>query len=95
MNDSTNGTVGVSQKIAVVRHMAQIGAIDQMTAMQRYGCARLASRINDLRKDGFDILGDWVHYCTADQVKKRYMRYLLRPTERNLALLNNWNINVC
>lgn len=95
MNESTNGAVGVTQKLAVVRHMARIGPIDQLTALQNYGCARLASRINDLRKDGFEIVGDWVHYCTADMVKKRYMRYLLRPTERNLALLKSWDITVC
>lgn len=38
----------------VLDYMSRVGSITQYEAMQYFGCARLASRINDLRRMGHD-----------------------------------------
>lgn len=43
----------------VIRHMRDYGSISSMEAMQEYGIMRLASRISDLRAQGYDIDVKW------------------------------------
>lgn len=40
----------------ILRHLRDFGTITSMEAVQEYGIMRLASRINDLRKQGYDII---------------------------------------
>lgn len=40
----------------IIRHLRDFGTITHMEAEQEYGIMRLASRINDLRKRGYDII---------------------------------------
>lgn len=40
----------------ILRHLMDFGTITSVEAMQEYGIMRLASRINDLRKQGYDII---------------------------------------
>lgn len=37
----------------IKQHLDQFGAIDAMTAMNLYGIMRLASRMSDLKHDGY------------------------------------------
>ncbi|MBO5567795.1 MAG: helix-turn-helix domain-containing protein [Clostridia bacterium] len=39
----------------IVRHMNDYGSITSLEAMTEYGIMRLASRISDLKKAGYDI----------------------------------------
>ena len=39
----------------ILRHMKDYGSIDPMVAIKEYGCMRLASRISDLRYQGYPI----------------------------------------
>lgn len=39
----------------ILRHMREQGSITQREALQDYGIARLASRINDIRKTGVPV----------------------------------------
>lgn len=39
----------------ILDYMRQYGPITQMEALDLFGCARLASRINDLRRAGYNI----------------------------------------
>ena len=45
----------LKQTELIIRHMRDYGSISSLTAMQEYGIMRLASRINDLRGQGYDI----------------------------------------
>ena len=45
----------LKQTELIIRHMRDYGSISSLTAMQEYGIMRLASRINDLRVQGYDI----------------------------------------
>ena len=39
----------------ILKHLEKYGSITSAEAMSEYGIARLASRINDLKKDGVQI----------------------------------------
>lgn len=43
------------QKDRVIEHILAYGSISQLEAFQLYGCFRLASRICDLKKAGYNI----------------------------------------
>jgi hypothetical protein len=45
-----------TQKARVLDHLKKWGAITPLSALKWYGCYRLASRINELRKEGHIIL---------------------------------------
>lgn len=42
----------------IIRHMQDYGSISSMEAIQEYGILRLASRISDLREQGYDIVSE-------------------------------------
>ena len=42
----------------IMRHLKDFGSITSQEAMQEYGIMRLASRINDLRRDGVMIVSE-------------------------------------
>jgi hypothetical protein len=44
-----------TQTAAILSHLKRGWKITQTDAFRKYGCWRLASRINDLRNAGFDI----------------------------------------
>lgn len=44
----------------VIRHLKEVGSITSAEAMQEYGIYRLASRINDLKKNGIKIITNMV-----------------------------------
>lgn len=44
----------------ILRHLRDYGSITQGEAYSEYGIARLASRINDLKKKGFIITSETV-----------------------------------
>ena len=53
MND-----IKLTQCDRILRHLNCFGSISSLEAMQEYGIMRLASRINDLKKRGYRIIGE-------------------------------------
>lgn len=47
-----------SQALRVLEYIRQFGSIDQIQALRDLGVIRSASRIFDLRKQGYDIVGE-------------------------------------
>lgn len=45
-----------SQKSKILAYLRTGKSITQFEALHRFGCMRLASRINDLRNDGWGVL---------------------------------------
>lgn len=45
----------MTQNEVILRHLREYGQITSMDAIMRYGCTRLAARIAELKKDGYDI----------------------------------------
>ena len=71
----------MTQNDIILEHMKQEGSITSAEAMNRYGIARLASRINDLKKKGYEITTTLVITKTRLGRKCRYARYTLEPKE--------------
>jgi hypothetical protein len=42
----------------IIRHLQEVGPIDDLTAYSEYGIRRLASRIHDLKVRGYDIVAE-------------------------------------
>jgi hypothetical protein len=60
------------QTESILRHLQIHGSIEPLTALQQYGCFRLASRIWDLRSAGHDI-----HTENVTSGGKTYAKYTL------------------
>lgn len=56
----------MSQAQAIVAYMTMYGSITSKEAEERLGVMRLASRIHDLKREGYHITYEW------EQVKTRY-----------------------
>lgn len=56
----------ISQSERILNYIEENGSITQMEALREFGCMRLASRICDLRKAGFNIVSQ------SEQAKNRY-----------------------
>ena len=61
----------MSQKLRILAHLRR-AQIDPMTALRRYGCLRLAARIDELRHQGHEIASRLV-----ERGGKRFARYRL------------------
>jgi len=48
------------QNTAVLNHMKKDGNITAIEALNLYGCFRLAARIYELKKEGFEIVAEQV-----------------------------------
>lgn len=72
--------MATSQCDRILRHLKDFGSITSMEAMQDYGIMRLASRINDLRSQGFKIKSETVAAKNRYGETTRYAIYKLEET---------------
>ena len=66
------------QKDMIMLHLARYGSITSNEAKDRYAIARLASRINELRKMGFPIVKETECGVNKFGEKVFYSRYFLK-----------------
>ena len=52
------GNIKLSQCDKIIRHLQDHGSITSLEAINEYGILRLASRVNDLRRRGLNIVGE-------------------------------------
>lgn len=67
-----------SQKKKILRHLETFGSIDPVQALQEYGIHRLAARIDELRRDDWEIDTHIVSTINRFGDEVRYGRYVLR-----------------
>ena len=48
----------ITQKDRILRHLKDFGSITSLEAITEYGILRLASRINDLKRQGYHIISE-------------------------------------
>ena len=70
----------MTQNEVIIMHLEKEGAITSAEAMNLYGIARLASRVDELRKRGHHIKTTYIELKTRLGKKGRYASYSL---ERN------------
>ena len=63
----------------ILDYMKRFGSINPLEALKDIGCFRLASRISDLRKQGYPIISERVNYMTKLGEAKHFNEY--RPKE--------------
>lgn len=63
----------MSQTDAIKAHLQTGAAITPLEALDKYGCFRLAARIDELRREGLEI-----ETVTQTRNGKRYAAYQLR-----------------
>ena len=61
----------MSQEQDILYHIHNIGGITPLEALEKYGCFRLASRINDLRSQGHKI-----QTIMVENKGKKYAKYV-------------------
>ena len=66
----------------ILMHMKKYGSITPDEAKAEYGCARLASRINELRAQGYAIETEMVSFKGRHGGKGHYARYRLAEVEK-------------
>lgn len=69
------------QKTRVLDYMRRYGAITQLDALRDLSCMRLASRISELRKDGFEIQRTMVTTKNRDGEPVSFAQYRLLKEE--------------
>lgn len=65
----------ITQCDMILNYMRYKGAITQKDALGFFGCARLASRISDLRRAGYNIKTDLITRKVEYFGKTHYVRY--------------------
>lgn len=73
-NINDNEAQSASQNKQIAAWLNSGNTITSLEALQRFGCMRLASRINDLRQRGMDIVTEKVITATG----KRVAQYSLK-----------------
>jgi len=66
-------TPNKNQKIKILRYLAKGCALTATEALPAWGCARLAARIYDLKKDGHDIKSEFVTAPSGKKVKSYWL----------------------
>ena len=59
----------------IVDYMKQFGSINPLEALTDIGCMRLASRISDLKKQGYPIISERVNYKNRLGEAKHFNKY--------------------
>ena len=69
------------QNERILNHLAENGSITQIEALNKLGVLRLASRISDLRRKGYDFDSEMVTVRNQWGEKCRVKRYSLREVD--------------
>lgn len=67
----------INQCARVLRHLKDYGSITAMEAMQEYSIMRLASRISDLKAQGYPIKREIITDKNRYGEKTHYAKYIL------------------
>lgn len=67
-----------TQNERILRHLKEIGKITPIQALQEYGIMRLASRISDLKKEGYEITKTFKTHVNKFGERTHYAVYELK-----------------
>lgn len=71
-----------SQEKQILRDLQTGIRLTSMDALSNYGCARLASRISQLRKEGFNIQREMIDVPTRNGRGAKIARYFMVPESK-------------
>jgi hypothetical protein len=67
----------------ILMHLQDYGSITSIQAMQEYGIMRLASRINDLKREGYNIVSETMKSHNRFGETVHYSVYRLKEEKEN------------
>lgn len=70
----------MTQNERILRHLRDYGSITQREATEEYGCQRLAARIGELRKAGYQINSKMETSKNRYGERVSYARYTLKES---------------
>lgn len=68
---------GPTQKEEILQYMRDFGWITPMESIHQIGCTKLATRISELIRDGYEIENETVHYKNWREQPRHFTRYRL------------------
>lgn len=80
---------GLTQKDRILRHLRDYGSITSLEAMTEYGIMRLASRISELRKMGYEITSVPEYGRNRYAEPTCYVRYYLEEGQEHVQPLQH------
>ena len=66
----------------IIQYMKDFGSITTLQAFTDLGCTRLASRVNDLKKQGYNIKSEFVSGKNRYKETVSYKKYYLGGTQK-------------
>lgn len=76
-NDNPNIKTSNSQRAAIRAFLERGGTLTALQALNHFGCARLASRIDELRQAGMNIETNWIWVENRNGKRVRVAEYRL------------------
>ena len=76
-NSNPNATTSNSQRALIAGYLNRGNSITAMQALNHFGCARLASRIEELRQSGMQIDTHWLVTTNRNGKPVRVAEYRL------------------
>ena len=76
----------MNQREKILEYIDEHGSITSLTAMRSLGIMRLASRINEIRESGVDIVSVYVSTQTRYDEPTHYVRYM----RKERAIKEGW-----
>lgn len=73
----------LTQNQMILMHLQDYGSITSIEAMQEYGIMRLASRINDLKREGYNIVSETMKSKNRFGETVHYSVYRLKEEKEN------------
>lgn len=70
----------MNQHQLILEYLAKNGYITAKEAMNKLGIGRLASRVNELRQGGYNIITSWQKEIKPNGKHSRYAAYYMEAT---------------
>ena len=73
--------VTLTQNEMILKYIHDYGSITPLEALKEFGCMRLASRINDLKNQGYNIVSEKVSIKNRYGKKVSFAKYSIIESE--------------
>ena len=73
--------VTLTQNEMILKYIHDYGSITPLEALKEFGCMRLASRINDLKNQGYNIVSEKVSIKNRNGKKISFAKYSIIESE--------------
>jgi len=84
-NANPNSNTSTSQRKKIAAHLLAGNSLTALQALNHFGCARLASRIDELRKAGMKIETIWLRVQNSEGKWVRVAEYRLAANDAAAA----------